>query len=116
MDNIKAGDIYYCDFGQPQGSLQKGVRPCVIVDNYMALTFSNCIHCIPLTTKIAKDFILHYTIKKKKYPFLQSDSLILCEQYQLIDKSQLINKIGNLTKQDLIMTIELCKKNFPFNY
>ena len=41
-------------------------------------------------------------------------STALCEQYTLIDKSQLIKKLGCIGKVDLIYIVELCKQNFPF--
>ena len=48
MDAVKAGEIYLCDFSTSGvGSMQGGVRPCVIIDNRMACVFSPCIHCVP---------------------------------------------------------------------
>ena len=37
---VDIGEIYICDFGQNNGSVQSGVRPCVIVDNKNACAFS----------------------------------------------------------------------------
>ena len=30
---VDVGEIYICDFGDNIGSMQGGVRPCIIVDN-----------------------------------------------------------------------------------
>lgn len=108
-----SGDIYICDYEKRVGSLQSGVRPCIIIDNPMACAYSNIVHCCPLTTEI-KEFPLHYLLKKKDYDFLKSDSDVLCEQYGLIDKSQLHNKIGKISPQDLFFIVEKCKQNLPF--
>ena len=94
---VNAGEIYTCDFGNNYGSVQSGVRPCVVIDNTNACAFSPCIHCVPLTTQNKKDLPLHYELFQKDYACLESDSIALCEQYTLIDKA-------------------LSKKNFPYHY
>ena len=113
---VDVGEIYICDFGDNIGSIQSGVRPCVIVDNKNACVFSPCIHCVPLTTQNKKDLPLHYELSQKEYACLECDSLALCEQYMLINKAQLKDKIGEITRIDLIKIIELCKKNLPYHY
>lgn len=114
MNSVKAGEIYLCDFSMSGvGSMQDGLRPCVIVDNQMACIFSPCIHCVPLTSQEKKYMPLHY--KLSNY-YLHKDSIALCEQYTLVDKSQLKELIGNITQLDLINISQLCKKNMPFTY
>lgn len=113
---VDVGEIYICDFGDNIGSMQGGVRPCIIVDNKNACAFSPCIHCVPLTTQNKKDLPLHYELSQKEYACLEYDSLALCEQYTLINKAQLKDKIGEITRIDLIKIIELCKKNLPYHY
>lgn len=112
---IKTGDIFICDFGEPVGCVQGGLRPCVIVDNSMACMYSPCIHCVPLTTTNRK-MKLHYEIKEKNCDCLINDSVALCEQYTLVDKSQLKKRVGSLNRGDLANIAELCKKNLPFTY
>ncbi len=113
---IKTGDVYYCDFGDHDNSVQSGKRPCIIVDNAMACAYSPCIHCVPLTTQDKKRLPLHYKLKEEYCKAVDKDSVALCEQYQLVDKSQLIHYIGRLSRYDLANIVELCKKNLPFNY
>ena len=111
---IKAGEVYLCDFSTSKvGSMQGGIRPCVIVDNRMACAFSPCIHCVPLTSQVKKYIPLHYELSTD---FLDKKSTALCEQYTLVDKSQLVELIGNITQLDLINISERCKKNLPFIY
>lgn len=114
MSMIYAGDVYLCDFTyNTTGSMQSGLRPCVIVDNKMALAFSPCVHCVPLTSQ-HKEFKLHHKIDINEANGLDVASTALCEQYTLIDKSQLVKKLGCIGKVDLIYIVELCKQNFPF--
>lgn len=106
-----------CDFSiSANGSMQSGMRPCIIVDNNMAGAYSPCIHCVPLTSKDKRQFIMHYELTSDEQSGLDEPSIALCEQYTLVDKSQLHKKIGQVTKFDLLNIIELCKKNFPFTY
>lgn len=107
--------MFICDFGIPRGSMQGGVRPCIIVDNPMACTYSPCIHCVPLTTT-NRQMALHYELKEKNCECLQQDSIALCEQYTLVDKSQLIEWVGIVDRGDLSNITELCKQNLPFTY
>ena len=111
---IKAGEVYLCDFSTSKvGSMQGGLRPCIIVDNRMACAFSPCIHCVPLTSQSKKHMPLHYELSTD---FLDKKSTALCEQYTLVDKSQLTELIGMISQLDLINISQLCKKNMPFTY
>lgn len=112
---VNTGDVFICDLGVPKGSMQRGVRLCIIVDNLMACVYSPCIHCVPLTTTNRK-MVLHYELKGQDYDFLEHDSTVLCEQYTLIDKSQLIEWVGIINRGDLSNISELCKQNLPFTY
>lgn len=110
---VAPGDIYVCDFGEQKGSVQSGERMAIIIDNAQAGAYSPVIHVVPLTSQ-QKNMRLHYLLQKQQYDFLDNDSVVLCEQYQLIDKSQLKNKIGKLEIQDLYEIVIKCKQNFPF--
>lgn len=110
---VTFGDIYVCDFGEQCGCLQKGERMAIIIDNAKAGAYSPVIHVVPLTAQI-KDMRLHYLLSIQDYPFLEKDSNVLCEQYQLIDKCQLKNKVGSLNIKDLYEIVIKCKQNFPF--
>lgn len=111
---VISGDVYMCDYGEQVGSVQSGIRPCVIIDNPKACAYSPIIHCCPLTTEHKKSFPLHYTLFSKDYLFLTDDSIVLCEQYGLIDKSQLMIKIGTIGLVDLYKITEMCKHNLPY--
>ena len=118
MSNIiRAGDVYLCDFSlSATGSMQGGKRPCIIVDNKMACAFSPCIHCVPLTSQTKKNLPLHYELTTRDCDCLAKDSIALCEQFMLVDKSQLLEYIGSIAQLDLINISEMCKKNLPFMY
>ena len=117
MDGVlRSGDVYICDFSKTAiGSMQTGIRPCVVIDNTYTCVFSPCVHVVPFTSQYKKDLPLHYHVAIKEGG-LSKDSTALCEQYTLIDKSQLKEKIGRVSQYDLIQIAENCKGNLPFNY
>ena len=52
MKEIKRGDIYLVDLGDNIGSVQKGERPAIVVQNDKGNKYSPTITVIPITTKI----------------------------------------------------------------
>lgn len=59
---------------------------------------------------------LHYELKEKNCECLTNDSVALCEQYTLVDKTQLIEWVGYVNRGDLANITQLCKRNLPFTY
>ena len=57
---VNAGEIYTCDFGNNYGSVQSGVRPCVVIDNMNACAFRHVFIAFHLPHKIKK--ICHCTM------------------------------------------------------
>lgn len=109
---VESGEIYFVDLGEKKGSIQSGKRFCIIIENTMACIYSPCVHIVPLTSKTKKQ-ILHHTLLKRDYSFLTCDSIALCEQYQLINKTQLLYKVGELKVEDEKHIIKLCSQNLP---
>ncbi len=99
---IKRGDIFYVDLGNEQkGSIQNGIRPCVICGNNMQNKYSSVIMISPITSSIKKkDIPTHLKIKASDTN-LAKDSTILFEQILTIQKSQLREKVCSLSN-DLI--------------
>ena len=53
---INQRDIYYCDFGDNDGSEQSGERPSLIISNDLGNVNSDTIIVLPITSKKKKDF------------------------------------------------------------
>lgn len=52
---LNRGDILFVDMGiQPEGSIQGGLRPVVVISNNQANKFSPVVTVVPLSTKIKK--------------------------------------------------------------
>ena len=100
MEDIKRGDIYFENLGEPKTNtthIQCFNRPVVIISNNKNNKFSPIVMVIPLTSKMCKNKIpTHTLIRANKYNGLTKDSIVLAEQILTIDKINLISKIGTM--------------------
>lgn len=101
---LNRGDIFYARLPELKGShIQTGVRPVIIISNRMALKHSPVIQYIPITSKQSKAKLpVHVDLDTD---FLKP-SVALVEQEGCIDKTRLLEKVGKLSKRDM-MKIEL---------
>lgn len=100
---IRKGDIFYVELGtEKNGHIQSGgdsgVRPCIIVNNQIACSYSPILLVVPITSSEAK--------KKKHMPThlvidkpLPRKSVATFEQVLTINRYQLQDKIGSLSEE-----------------
>lgn len=98
--------IYRCNiimvnFGQNQGSVQRGKRPAVVIQNDIGNKFSTTTIVVPITGKVKKELPTHHRLFKSDYNCLKCDSTILAEQVLTISKEQILEVIGNLNEEDI---------------
>ena len=94
---IRRGDIYYVDLGSERnGSIQHGVRPCVVCGNNLQNRFSEVIMISPITSSRKKKPIPTHLELKAEECNLKVDSTVLFEQIITIQKSQLLEKVASL--------------------
>ncbi len=99
INTIQRGEIYYADLSPVVGSEQGGVRPVLILQNDTGNKFSSTTIIAPITS----------VPQKKSQPthifidcdFLESESVILLEQFHTIDKKRLSNRLGQLSPKDM---------------
>jgi mRNA interferase MazF len=92
------GDIWLAELPEVIGSVQAGIRPVIIISNNLGNSFSTTVTVACVTSQCKKpDIPTHVPVSS---PFLQKDSQILLEQILTVDKSQLINRIGKVSKED----------------
>lgn len=97
---MRQKEIWWADLNPVQGSEQRGKRPVVIVSgNTMNDHLEIGIIC-PLSSKI-KNFAGCVVVKKDNLNGLDQDSEIISFQIRTISKSRLINKIGQITDDEL---------------
>lgn len=103
MEEIQRGNIFYACLGDEEEyekkhiHIQGGIRPVLIVQNNIGNHFSPTIIIVPITTAHkTKKLPTHSTYYHRK-----SHGTILCEQIMTIPKSNLTNKIDELTKFEM---------------
>lgn len=109
--NIKRGQVYWCDFGDPYGSEQGGLRPVIIIQNDEINPHGNTVIVIPSSVSANKKNIhFHYqsifsTKTLADYDpkkIRAAESAILTNQIRAVDKSRLIEYIGTFKPQYLL--------------
>lgn len=93
---IKCMGIYYVDLGTPEGSVQGGVRPCLVISNNRNNKYSSNIVVIPFTSKIKNSLPVHVNFSNEVG--LNRESTLLCEQIITIPKNKIKDNIGEITK------------------
>jgi mRNA-degrading endonuclease toxin of MazEF toxin-antitoxin module len=104
-------EIWNINLGNPIGSLQKGIRPCLVNSNDLNNKYSNVINVYPLTSSMTKARIpVHIEIEGYG---LTEKSIILVEQGIPIDiRYQLLDYVG--TVDDLVMKKVAMDRNIQY--
>lgn len=97
---IYRNSIIMVSFGENQGSVQKGIRPAVVIENDIGNRHSTTTIVVPITGRIKKPLPTHHELSSKNYYCLKCDSTILGEQVLTISKEQIIDVIGHLREDD----------------
>jgi len=93
---VKRGDMYYADLSPVVGSEQGGVRPVLIIQNDVGNKYSPTVIAAAITSQTSKNKLpTHININSSEYG-LMKNSVILTEQIRTIDKSRLLEKIGQV--------------------
>lgn len=99
---IWRGDVYRADLGEPNGSVQSGVRPVVIIQNNVGNKYSPTVMIAPVTSNIEKKphMPTHHIVKS--CAAFKKPSMVLTEQVLTINKSQLQYYYGTVPKLDML--------------
>ena len=111
---IKRGEIYMCDFGNNQGSLQNGLRPVIVMQEDNFNKNSPTVIVAPITTVIKKGYLPSHVYLGKKYG-LSRNSMVLLEQIRTVNKTELLQYIGVVTSSAVMNSLwRSVKKTFGF--
>lgn len=107
--SVKHMQIWMARFPK-EGSLQGGLRPCVVVSNDLANKHSPVITCCPTTTRRKKPLPTH--VKLMAGNGLKADSTVLCEQIISLNKNDdLVCYLGSIdspiVRQDLYRALKV---------
>ena len=96
MVTVTRGDVVLCDLNPVVGTEQAGIRPVVILQIDRANAASPHTIIAPFTSKIRRALLLSHVFVPSGVGGLNQDSVVLCEQIRVIDKSRIIRVIGHL--------------------
>lgn len=105
---MKQAEIWYADLNPVKGSEQAGFRPVVILSGNLMNTYLNVVITAPLTSKI-KNYQGNPIIDPTSKNGLKNQSEVLVFHLRSISKDRLVEKIGEMTKNELNQALETLK-------
>ena len=101
---VERGEIWLANLDPTKGSEQAGTRPIIIFQETTISKFTSTIITIPLTTNLRRAALPSCLLIPNGQGGLNQDSVALCHQLRVLDKTRLIKRLGQL---DLETTSEL---------
>ena len=92
---MRRGEIYLVDLNSHVGSEQSGIRPALIVQNERGNVNSPTTIICPLTSRQKSCQDTHVVLTPND-GFILKNSVVLCEQVRVIDKSRIKKKLGEV--------------------
>ncbi len=107
MINPVRGEIYRANLEPARGTEIKGIaRPILIIQNNDITKYVRSVIAIPFTKNIKrKEWPFTVLVEKNEDNGLEEDSVLLCHQIRVLDKSRLKEKMGEIS-EDKLMEIE----------
>jgi mRNA interferase MazF len=100
---VNRGEIWLADLNPTRGSEQAGVRPVLIFQNDLLNKYTTTILAIPLTTNLKRASLPSCVLIPQKEGGLSSDSVALCHQLRVLDKTRLQKRLGAVSSQTLAL-------------
>lgn len=100
-DQFGRGEIWLANLNPTQGSEQAGIRPIIIFQNDIVSQFSTTTIVIPLTTNQRRAALPICMAIAQGNGGLAQDSVALCYQIRVLDKTRLIRKLGQLRPETI---------------
>ncbi|NGX62103.1 MAG: Endoribonuclease EndoA [Chlamydiae bacterium] len=93
----KRGEVYWVDLEPTRGNEAQKRRPGLVISNDIGNEFSPIIMIAPITSKITRVYPTEV-----KTSVANRDAKIMLHQSRAVDKSRLLNKLGEVTSQTMI--------------
>jgi mRNA interferase MazF len=98
---VSRGEVWRADLSPTRGTEQSGVRPILVVQTDRANPHSPHTIIVPFTTRIRHKLLPSHVLVPAGEGGLTQDSVALCEQIRVIDRSRLMVRLGQLSSQRL---------------
>lgn len=102
---FKRSEVWLADLNPTRGCEQAGVRPVIIFQNNLVSQFTTTVITIPLTTNLRRVYAPMCVLIPSGEGGLAQDSVALCYQMRVLDKTRLRSKLGEL-KPDTLTSLE----------
>ena len=101
------GEVWLADLNPIRGSEQAGTRPVLVVQNDAINAFTSTVLAVPMTTNLRRAKLPSCVQVSKGEGGLAGDSVLLCHQLRVLDKTRLIHKLGTVGSET-IAAVENC--------
>ena len=98
---VKRSEVWLADLNPTRGSEQAGTRPVLIFQNDLINKFTTTVLTIPFTTNLRRASLPSCVKVSKGEGGLDSDSVALCHQLRVLDKTRLHRKLGELSEETM---------------
>ena len=98
---FKRSEVWLADLNPTRGSEQAGTRPLLIFQNDLINKFTTTVLTIPFTTNLRRASLPSCVKVSKGEGGLTSDSIALCHQLRVLDKTRLQKKLGELSEETM---------------
>lgn len=95
---VKRGEIWLAELSPIRGSEQAGTRPVLILQNNSINRFTSTFLAIPLTTNLRRASLPTCVLLSEGEGGLVKDSVALCHQLRVLDKSRLMHRLGSVSE------------------
>ena len=111
---FKRGQVWYCNLEGIKGSEQGGIRPVLIISNDIGNKHAPVVTIAIITSKHTKAKLPTH-IWLSTYCGLTVNSLVELEQVRTVDKSRLLQYLGEIQKGEQRLVDEAIKISFGVN-
>ena len=97
VKEVRQGDVYWIDFGPPEGSAPASRHPCVVVqsDNFNKSMIATTVVCL-ITSNLRHALAPGNVALKRGDAHLPKASVVNVSQVATVDKAELGDRIGRL--------------------
>ena len=106
---VYRGEIYYYDFGETKGSLQKGLRPVAVLQTSSGYRKSPTVIVAPITSILKKSNLSCHIYLGLQFG-LKKESMLLLEQIQTVNKADLGEYVGAIGGKTMLSVNEALKE------
>ncbi len=94
---VTRGEVWLADLNPVRGSEQAGRRPVLVIQTDSINRFITTVLTIPFTTNLRRATLPSCVLVEAGEGGLSDESVALCHQLRVLDKTRLTNKLGDIS-------------------